>query len=123
MRLSQLVAPDPTLHLTCGSLYDDSTRLSGVGALFPSFLEGRKHSGAFPISPASSRASSGLSCHRGDDGRTSAVTLRMTAFHSRTAALGAAFVEYAMSEFPSQYAADILDEIGYTDEGEEGFRR
>jgi aminomethyltransferase len=38
------------------------------------------------------------------------VTLRRTAFHSRTAALGATFVEYADYEFPSQYAADILDE-------------
>lgn len=39
-----------------------------------------------------------------------AVTLRRTAFHSRTAALGARFDEYADYEFPSQYAADILDE-------------
>jgi glycine cleavage system T protein (aminomethyltransferase) len=39
-----------------------------------------------------------------------AVTLRRTAFHTRTAALGATFVEYAGYEFPSQYAADILDE-------------
>jgi aminomethyltransferase len=38
------------------------------------------------------------------------MTLRRTAFHSRTAALGATFVEYAEYEFPSQYAADILDE-------------
>ena len=38
------------------------------------------------------------------------MTLRKTAFHARTAALGASFVEYADYEFPSQYAADILDE-------------
>ena len=38
------------------------------------------------------------------------MTLRRTAFHSRTAALGARFDEYADYEFPSQYAADILDE-------------
>lgn len=38
------------------------------------------------------------------------MTLRRTAFHTRTAALGATFVEYAGYEFPSQYAADILDE-------------
>jgi aminomethyltransferase len=38
------------------------------------------------------------------------VTLRQTAFHSRTAAQGATFAEYADYDFPSQYAADILDE-------------
>lgn len=38
------------------------------------------------------------------------MTLRRTAFHTRTAALGARFDEYAEYEFPSQYAADILDE-------------
>jgi aminomethyltransferase len=38
------------------------------------------------------------------------VTLRRTAFHARTAALGASFVEYEGYEFPSSYAADILDE-------------
>ena len=38
------------------------------------------------------------------------MTLRRTAFHARTAALGASFVEYADYEFPSQYAADIVDE-------------
>ncbi len=38
------------------------------------------------------------------------MTLRRTAFHTRTAALGARFDEYADYEFPSQYAADILDE-------------
>jgi aminomethyltransferase len=38
------------------------------------------------------------------------VTLRKTAFHSRTAALGARFDEYADYEFPSQFAADLLDE-------------
>jgi aminomethyltransferase len=38
------------------------------------------------------------------------VTLLETAFHSRTAAHGATFVEYAGYDFPSQYAADILEE-------------
>ena len=38
------------------------------------------------------------------------MSLRQTAFHSRTAALGATFVEYAGYDFPSQYAADITDE-------------
>ncbi len=38
------------------------------------------------------------------------MTLRRTAFHTRTASLGATFVEYADYEFPSQYAPDILDE-------------
>jgi aminomethyltransferase len=38
------------------------------------------------------------------------VTLRQTAFHSRTAALGARFDEYAGYDFPSQYAADLLEE-------------
>ena len=38
------------------------------------------------------------------------MTLRRTAFHTRTAVLGASFVEYAGYEFPSQYAADVLDE-------------
>lgn len=38
------------------------------------------------------------------------MTLRQTAFHSRTAALGARFDEYAGYDFPSRYAADILDE-------------
>jgi aminomethyltransferase len=38
------------------------------------------------------------------------VTLRTTAFHSRTAAHGATFVEYADYDFPSQYAADIHEE-------------
>jgi len=38
------------------------------------------------------------------------VTLRQTAFHSRTAALGASFDEYAGYDFPSQYAADLLEE-------------
>jgi aminomethyltransferase len=38
------------------------------------------------------------------------VTLRKTAFHTRTAALGASFAEYEGYEFPSQYATDILDE-------------
>ena len=36
--------------------------------------------------------------------------LRQTGFHSRTAALGATFAEYADYDFPSQYAADITDE-------------
>ena len=38
------------------------------------------------------------------------MSLRQTAFHSRTAALGATFVEYAGYDFPSQFAADITDE-------------
>jgi aminomethyltransferase len=38
------------------------------------------------------------------------VTLRQTAFHSRTAAHGAIFNEYADYDFPSQYGSDILDE-------------
>ena len=38
------------------------------------------------------------------------MSLRQTAFHDRTAALGATFVEYADYDFPSQYAADITDE-------------
>lgn len=38
------------------------------------------------------------------------MSLRQTAFHSRTAALGATFVEYAGYDFPSQYASDITDE-------------
>ncbi len=38
------------------------------------------------------------------------MTLRQTAFHSRTAAHGATFAEYADYDFPSSYAADILDE-------------
>ncbi len=38
------------------------------------------------------------------------MTLRQTAFHSRTAAHGATFAEYADYDFPSSYAADILEE-------------
>lgn len=38
------------------------------------------------------------------------MTLRQTAFHSRTAAHGATFAEYADYDFPTQYAEDILDE-------------
>ncbi len=38
------------------------------------------------------------------------MSLKRTAFHDRTAALGATFVEYADYDFPSQFAADILDE-------------
>lgn len=38
------------------------------------------------------------------------MTLRQTAFHSRTAVLGARFAEYAGYDFPSQYADDLLDE-------------
>jgi aminomethyltransferase len=38
------------------------------------------------------------------------MTLRRTAFHDRTAALGATFVEYADYDFPSQFADDPLDE-------------
>lgn len=38
------------------------------------------------------------------------MTLRQTAFHRRTAALGARFDEYAGYDFPSQYAADVVDE-------------
>jgi len=38
------------------------------------------------------------------------MSLRQTAFHTRTAALGARFAEYAGYDFPSQYAADISEE-------------
>ncbi|MHB1509075.1 MAG: aminomethyltransferase family protein [Acidimicrobiales bacterium] len=38
------------------------------------------------------------------------MTLRQTGFHSRTAALGARFDGYAGYDFPSQYAADVLEE-------------
>ena len=38
------------------------------------------------------------------------MSLRHTAFHRRTAALGATFVEYAGYDFPSQYAADLTEE-------------
>ena len=38
------------------------------------------------------------------------MSLRQTAFHSRTAALGATFVEYAGYDFPSQFAEDVTDE-------------
>ncbi len=38
------------------------------------------------------------------------MALKRSGFYDRTAALGATFVEYADYDFPSQYAADILEE-------------
>jgi aminomethyltransferase len=38
------------------------------------------------------------------------MTLRQTAFHSRTSALGASFVEYADYDFPARYGLDINKE-------------